>query len=165
MKKILTLVGIVAMLGAFATASFAQKPGPGGQGGKTGSGKGPGGPGGPGQGRGLQMRKMQGELLAKLGLSADQKAKIAALDKKYQADMQALMKNGNPRDNMDKFRALSKTHREAVGKVLTAAQKAKYEQLMKEMREKMMKDRGGKGPGGPGKGGGGKPGGGTGGGN
>lgn len=165
MKKICTLVGILAALGALATASFAQKPGPG-QGGK--GNKVDGGKGGPGQGGRMQgMRKMQEEILAKLNLTADQKAKIKSLNDKFQKEIQDLMKAGDPQSNRDKFRELSKTHREAMLKILTPAQQKQYKTLIDEARKKFGGPGGPGGAGGnrgPGKGGGGKPGGGTGGG-
>ncbi len=165
MKKIFTLVGIVAAVGALATASFAQKPGPGGQGGQ--GGKFGGGQGGPGQGRMQGMRKMQEEILAKLNLTADQKSKIKALNDKFQKDIQALMKSGDPQSNRDKFRELSKNHRDAMMKILTPAQQTQYKKLIDEARKKFGGPGGPGGAGagkGPGKGGGGKGGSGTGGG-
>ena len=84
MKRFLTLIAVTAALATMAVPAFAQGAGPGGQkpgGGIQGGQRGPGGPGGPGGMGRERMQKMRAELLAKLNLSADQKTKIAALDK------------------------------------------------------------------------------------
>jgi len=142
MKKLLVLMGLTA---AVMSMALAQTPGPGGQ-------PGQGGKAGKGQARPGQMRKMQEEIFAKLGLSADQKSKIEALNKKMAADFQAMMKAGNREENRTKMRDMMKKHRDSVMAVLNTQQKAKYQQLLKEMAAKRGQP-GGKG-GKPGKGGG-----------
>ncbi len=150
----LLLAGIVAA--SLATSTWAQGAGPKGgakppqQGGKLGQpGQGKGGPG-------MRMGKMYGELMGKLDLSAAQKSRIAAIDAKHKDSMQKLMQAPGERDQkMTKFRELSQKHRSDVQAVLTPAQKAQFERLMKEAREKFRQNRGD--PGAPGKAGKGNP--------
>jgi len=162
MKKILTILVSTMALAALATSAFAQGAGPkGGFGGR-------GGQGGPGGMPGGRMAKMQGEILAKLNLSADQKKKIDALNAKRQEEMKKMFGGGPPaegdRDKMrEKMRESQKAYRKELDKILKPDQAKKYDALLKEARDKMRAQMGG--PGGPGAGGpggragGGKPGG------
>lgn len=180
MKKLTSiLISSVIML-AIAVPAFAQQPGPGG---KQGAGGKAGAPasGQRRQGGGMRMgglHKMEESIFAKLGLSADQKAKLKALSDKEEKDNKAIM---------DKFRAMRESgkqpsdaerqkmrtqmesrrtaHEAALKKILTAAQYKKYQDLVKAEMEKMRKEfeKNGGRPGGPGAPGGprggGKPGG------
>lgn len=145
MKKILTLiavsvisVGLVLAQGAGPAGGF--KPGQAG------------GPGGPGGGRMGGMRKMNEEIMAKLGLNADQKKKIAALEasnKKAMEARRAKMKASGAKPDrtamMAEMKKMRDANKAALAKILTPAQMKKYEALVKEARAKMMKERGANG--------------------
>ena len=161
MRKILNLFIIGVMASGLIATSAAQGAGPaGGAPGAGHEGRAPGkGPGG-----GMRMMgKMSDEILAKLNLTKEQKAKIEALKKKNQAKMDELRKgfqqggkgtpgnDGDRKAGMEKMRAAMKAQHEDLMKILTPAQQAQFEKEVKAMREKMMKERGGVGgPGGPG---------------
>ena len=129
--------------------------------------------------RGMGMMGLSDpDIQKQLGLTADQKKKLAAIDKKYQPKLDAAAKNmprpkmnGNKPDmskkptqaEMDKMRksweAMNNLRREYMTeseKVLTKAQKTKYDQLRQKRFEEMVKKYGmttGRvmgGPGGPG---------------
>ncbi|MBR4748285.1 MAG: Spy/CpxP family protein refolding chaperone [Abditibacteriota bacterium] len=129
--------------------------------------------------RGMGMPGLSDPNIQKqLNLTADQKKKLAAIDKKYQPKLDAAAKNmprpkmnGNKPDmskkptqaEMDKmrksFEAMGKLRKEYVTeceKVLTKAQKTKYDQIKQKRFEEMAKKFGmptGRvmgGPGGPG---------------
>lgn len=166
MKRFLTLIAVTAALATMAVPAFAQGAGPGGQkpgGGIQGGQRRPGGPGGPGGMGRERMQKMRAELLAKLNLSADQKTKIAALDKKREAEMQKLRQSGDREGMREKMRPIMEKYEKDFNAILTPAQRTKYQELRKEMMEKMRKERGGQGgrpggqPGGKGGKGGGTP--------
>lgn len=164
MNRIWKVLIATAIAGAMVTSVFAQGTGAGPKGGQGGvnSGK-PGQQGRPG---GMRMggRRFQDEVFAKLNLNADQKAKIKALQDKFRKEMEAMRSKGTAggppsQADRDKMMAKFKAHNDALMKILTPAQKTKFEQLMKEMREKARSQRGGPGAPPPGKkpGGGGKP--------
>ncbi len=122
---------IVPIAIAFAVASPALAQG--GQRGQKGQGgeRGQRGQGGQGGQRG--MRNPMARLIGELDLNADQKTKVEKIMDTYN----------------EKRQALEKETREGVEKILTADQKKKLEDLMKQARER----RGGggsEGPGGPG---------------
>ena len=134
---------------ALGTGVFAQDAGPKGKGGQ-GQGQFRQGPGGQGKkGPGMRVGRMQQEVLAKLNLTAAQKAKIEALNKKMQAEVQKLMQGGDREQMREKFRPLMEQHRKDLMAILTKEQQVKYEQLVKEAREKMRQGRGGPGGQGP----------------
>lgn len=144
MKKTLSLVALLAVC---ATAAFAQQPGT--------SPKGPGRPGGPGmmRGPGARMGKMNAEIYKQLGLTADQKKKVDALDKSHMAKMKALFdsasKGGERSAMRDKFMKLRDEHEKGLFAILSDAQEKKYKTLRKATMDKMRKERGGMRPGGP----------------
>jgi len=168
MKNLARNLTFAVAIMALNSVSFAQGAGP--QGGAPGVGQ-QGGRRGGGQGMG-GMRRMGGarmaqrnkELFAKLNLTADQKKKIEALQKKHQEKMRATFTQaGGPSADrqalMEKFREMQKGYRAELMKILTPAQEKQYSAAVKEMREKMRKERGQGGPGGapgrrPGQGGG-----------
>lgn len=131
MKKFLPLIAIAAMSLGFAAVSVAQDAGP--RGGQL-QGK-----QGRGQGGMRRMGKFREEVLAQLNLTADQKRKLAELDKKTQAEMKALMEPGKPIDRA-KAKQVMDSHRDAMKKILTKEQNKKFRELMmakmKEMRER-----------------------------
>jgi len=143
MKKLLTL-GAIAVIGMGLTVSSnAQAPGPGGPGGRLQAGQ-----GGPGGGR-MMMRlgETQKKILGQLDLSADQKKKIEALDKKTKTSMEKLMKEpGDRQAKGPKMREIMQSHREDLNKILTPAQQKKYQELMKAEMQKMRDQRGDRGP-------------------
>lgn len=178
MKKFTKFLIVTLAFGALVSASFAQAGGPGGRpGGAGGSGRpggpgapgGPGGPGGQGQRRNL-MHEMEQKILNQLNLTADQKAKIKKLDEDTDKKMKALMDKARAGGaNVDRqkvgqdMRKIMEDRKTALYKILTPAQKTKYDSLMKAEMEKFRKEhpRGAGGPGGAGApGAGGKPGGG-----
>lgn len=154
MKRVITILMAAVLAGSMSIA-VAQTAGPGkGKGGGAGVQGGQRGPSGQGGGR-ARMQEMQKKIFDQLGLSAAQKTKIDALNKKYMADMEAMRgkqgQGGQPGANREKFQAMRKAHDESIKKVLTAAQLKKYEELRKKQMEEFRKQFGqGRGPGGPG---------------
>lgn len=168
MKKIMNIFVVAALAAGITTSALAQDAGP-----KGGKGGQPGQPGaerserrGPNMQRMMQMRK---QMMDKLNLTADQKKKVAALDAKMKQQMEAAMKSsgGDRQKMMQGMRGMRQSYQKDLNAILTADQRKKFEQLMKERRDQMMKERGGVPggkPGKPGKPGAGAKGGGTGGG-
>ncbi|HMS54134.1 MAG TPA: hypothetical protein PKA27_01915 [Fimbriimonadaceae bacterium] len=146
MNKFLKVASLSLCALAMASMSFAQAAGPKGGAGKPGAGVQKGAPGGgPGAGRQGGMRRGMGmneEMMAKLGLSADQKKKIEALNKKTQDQMKAVFEGskGDREKAREKMRPIMENQRNEMKKILTPAQQAKLEQLRKEMIEKFRKD-------------------------
>ena len=146
MKKLTLSILVVGAAIGLATESLAQQPGPkGGQGGGQ-----FGRPGQGGQRRVGGMRRLQEvnkKIFAQLGLNADQKKKIEALDKKSAAKMQDLMKDFKPGGDMsgmrDKFRAVREDYNKGLKSILTPAQLKKYEELRKAEMQKMRQQFGG----------------------
>lgn len=174
MNRFLTIVTVCGAIAALTTSSFAQGAGP--QGGRGNLG---GGPGGQGRGMGGGRMMMRGNIMEKLNLTAAQKQKIEAIQKKYMPQMRDAMQSfrkdlkpgERPTDEQRKaMRAKMKPINDKmmaeINKVLTPAQQKQLKQAMEEQRKKMeeMRANGG-GPGakgaggkGAGKGGGGKTG-------
>lgn len=148
MKTLFKTIVSIAILAALVVPSTAQDSGPkGGQ--RPGGQVGAGGKGdrGPGMRMG-GMRKVEEKVLGQLGLNAGQKQKIEALNKKFEADVKKLMdemqkqgKNADRKAMGEKVRKLMEGRRDGLFKILTPAQKSKYEQLMKAEMEKMRKER------------------------
>lgn len=138
-----------AMIGSAFAQGAGPRPGAGGGAGKA--GKGQRGPGGPMGRRGGMM--MNAEMMQKLNLTADQKAKIKVIAEKLGKDVRAAReKNSGDREaQMTAIRAIAKGTRESFMKVLTPAQRKQYDTLAKAEREKRRKEGGGR-PGGPGRG-------------
>ncbi|MEZ0327814.1 MAG: hypothetical protein ACAH95_18110 [Fimbriimonas sp.] len=151
MKKLISTLIIAGAAFGLVSASFAQTAGP-----KQG-GPGQRGPGGPGGGRMARMGKMQEEVLAKLNLTADQKKKIEAHNKKMGEKMKTMFESAQKNPGADrtemrkKFMAMREEGDKGMKAILTAEQWKKFETLRKEAREKARKQFGG--PGGPGAGG------------
>lgn len=132
MKKLaLSLVVATAALG-LAASSFAQQPGPRGAGQRQ-------------QGGMRRMGGMNNEILAKLNLTADQKTKIAALQKKSREKMMELRKDFQPGGDRSamrtKLQAMQKENRAELQKILTPAQLKQFDALVKEQRQKMRQQR------------------------
>lgn len=151
MKKLLALLATTVLAIAVAAPALAQAPGPGGR---------PGGAGGQGRmmnpERMKQLEEMRTKILGQLGLSAQQKTKIQALDNKLKEDLEKLVKApGELREKAPKMRELRQKHQQDTMAVLTEPQKTKFQELMREEMRKMMDGEKGKGGGkGKGKGGG-----------
>jgi Spy/CpxP family protein refolding chaperone len=157
MKKLIsTLVVAGAVLG-LAAVSFGQAAGPKqGSAGKQGAGK----QGGARQGgnRMARMAKMQEEIFAKLNLTAAQKEKIKAHNKKMAEKSKAMFEEAQKNPGADrqammgKFRAMREESDKALKSILTADQYKKFETLRKEARDKARQQFGGRpgGAGGPG---------------
>lgn len=142
MKKIYSLLAIGGLALSLSAISFGQDAGP--QGGQLGAQK---RQGGRMHGGGKHMAKLQAEVLAKLNLTADQKAKIEALNKNTQTEVKTIVTEGQGGDRQEigkKIREVQKNHRESLNKILTPAQQAKFKELMmakmKELRAKREKD-------------------------
>lgn len=147
MKKLLALLATTVLALAVVAPAFAQQPGPGGR---------PGGAGGQGRmmnpERMKQLEEIRTKVLGQLGLTAAQKTKIQALDKKLKEDVDKLMKApGEQREKAPKLRELRQKHQEATMAILTETQKTKFQELMREEMRKMMESQKGK-EGGKGKG-------------
>lgn len=169
MNRFLTILTVCGAIAALTTSSFAQGAGPkGGKGGNFG--------GGPGQGRGMGGGRMmmRGNIMEKLNLTAAQKQKIEAIQKKYmpqiQEAMQSFRKSMKPGERPTdeqrkamraKMKPINDKMMAEINKVLTPAQQKQLKQAMEEQRKKMEEMRAAGGPGGrgPAKGAGGKGGG------
>lgn len=132
MNKLLSLIAATALLASVSVFAVAQDAGPRGV--------------RPGQGanQGQRMNRLQEinkRVLAQLNLTADQKTKIAALDKKMTEDVRKLMQDRGKPETREKMQALMKKHREDMLKVLTPAQRAEYQKLMKAEMDKLRKER------------------------
>jgi len=128
LKLALTLAGIALVATPIVSAQNEQRP-PAREG---------GGPGG-GRGRGLNA-----DMLAEqLGLSADQKTKVAAIIQKQREQMEAIPQE----ERREKGRALREETDKAISAVLTDEQKKKFE----EMRANRPRGGQGGGPGGEGR--------------
>lgn len=148
MKKIwITMIAIVAAA-SLTTGALAQGAGP--KNGAPGVGQGKGqGKGQPGQGErrmGGGMRKMQEEIIAKLNLSKEQKAKVEALRKKQQAEFEKI-RQGGERPDREKMKAMMEKNNKDFMAILTPQQQAQYKKLMEEARAKWQKENGGRQPG------------------
>ncbi|MEI6946931.1 hypothetical protein V9K67_06985 [Paraflavisolibacter sp. H34] len=86
---------------------------------------------GPGMGDG---RFQRGQLPEELGLSADQKQKVAAIHQQYRPRMEALRNDASLSQDQkrSKLEDLRKQQQEQVKKVLTAEQNQKMENLRKQ---------------------------------
>jgi Spy/CpxP family protein refolding chaperone len=166
MKNLMMLVAVAALAIGAATDSFAQNRQGQGQGQRQqgqGQGQRQGQP--PGQNREGAMFRMQEQILAKLNLTADQKKRVTALNKKTEESMKKLREApGEMRSKMPKFREIHEGHEKALLQILTAQQRTRYQELLKQERERRMKERQQRQGQGGGQGGGQRRGGGTGGG-
>jgi Spy/CpxP family protein refolding chaperone len=138
MKNTIKLFVVAIVSAAMAGSVLAQGAGPKGGAPSQGTQK-------PGQGARGQMGKMQQEIMAKLNLTNDQKAKIKDLGEKRMAEMKKLRESGKQVDRAQ-MKAMRDKNEADLKAILTAEQYKKYEALMKEMREKMMKERGNRPP-------------------
>lgn len=130
MKKTLTLLCIAAISMSLVATAGAQAAGPKeGQKPAFGSEK-----------RQAASKKMRAEILAKLGLSAEQKTKVEALDKKFEAEARTIIAaaKGDRKAAQEKLTELRKSHQQEMAKILTPDQQRK---LMELRRESMKKDR------------------------
>jgi Spy/CpxP family protein refolding chaperone len=145
MKRIWSFFVSAGLALAISTATVAQSAGP-----KTGATAKTGQQRGMNQARMKQMAEARKEVFAKLALTKDQQAKIKALDAKTEKSLKDLIakaraggKKPGP-EVREKVQAIRKSHRDAVDKILSASQRAKYRDLMKAKREEMRKKRGSK---------------------
>lgn len=179
MKNTIKLFVATVIVGAMSVSAFAQGAGPAGQKG----GPGAGGQRGPGGGGGMRrMGDMDAEILAKLNLTAAQKASVKKLKDTMKTKVEALMKSAMPKGGAaagggdknkggakggpgggrmqmspelrKKFTAIRDDYQAGLKKTLTPKQFADYEKEVKAMREKMRQQFGNRGPGAAGKPGG-----------
>ncbi len=124
MKKILIVSFLTAAFGA-STSAFAQAAGPAG-----------GAPQSPVVGKRDRKaaQKMNEEILAKLNLTDDQKAKFKAHDEEMRAKMQEVRKGarGAPDDAKEKIKALRKENQEFIKQTLTKDQLKEMKRLRRE---------------------------------
>jgi protein CpxP len=132
MKKLIYTIAFVVM---GITASYAQHPG------KSGKPEGT-----PEQ----RAEKHATELQTKLGLTADQKAKVQAveLERIKKGEEWHKKDEADRKGTMDERRAFMKASKDKMDAILTAEQKTKLEAERKEMMGKRG-EKGGKGPRGP----------------
>lgn len=133
MKKLLYTVALVVM---GITASFAQKP--------AGHGKEQGTPE-------ERAEKHAAALQTKLGLTADQKQKVQAIELERIKKGEEWRKgdDGDRKAKMEERKAFMKASKDKMDAILTAEQKAKLEASREEMKNKMKEardSRDGKGP-------------------
>lgn len=156
MKQFMKVFTMALAMGALIVGANAQAAGPkGGQG--LGKGSQAKGLGGGGQRNMQRMLEVRNRVFAQLNLTAEQKSKIEAIDKKHRDAMQKLMQEpGDRQAKMPKFRELQTKHREEFQAVLTPAQRTRFQELMRAEMQKMREERGKAGsggrPGGRGKG-------------
>ncbi|HVL39236.1 MAG TPA: hypothetical protein VM328_07580 [Fimbriimonadaceae bacterium] len=155
MKRLTAFLAVAGLALGAASITFAQAAGPAKQGDKQGAqGAKQGAQGGQQGNFGARRAKMNEEIFAKLNLTAAQKTKIQALQKKSQEKMRALMqKPGDRQAKRPEFQKLMKENHDALMAILTPAQRTKFEALRKEAMEKLRGQRGQGGPGRPGGGG------------
>lgn len=162
MSKFYSMIVAATLLAGTVSLVFAQGGAAGPKGGQKGPQAGQRGPGGPG-GPGGQRRGGMGAIMEKIQppVTADQKKKIEAINKKYREQMMKL-RGGTPgqrptpgqgggRPQMDdatrkKFMDLMKKRNDEIMKVLNAKQQASYKKLVDEMMKRFQN---GGGPGGP----------------
>lgn len=141
MKKIWKTVLIAGIATILVVPAMAQQAGPKGgglQGGaQTGAKR-----DGKGGGRLLKITK---EVLAKVQppLSAEQKTKVAALDKKTMASMKELRgkaQTGDKTAMRDAMKKISTDYRDGLKAILSPAQQTSYQTLVKEAMAKAKKD-------------------------
>ncbi len=155
MKKLIKILIVAGALAAMATTSLAQAAGPrgGGQGGAN------------MQQRMKQREAMMTKIYDQLGLTADQKKKIAALDKARAEKMKAeFSKNAGKtaptpdqqKARREEFKKAQEQYDASLKKIMGEAKYTKFVQLRKDAMAKMRQNRGGGGrPGAPRGGGGG----------
>ena len=144
MKKILIVSFLAAALGA-STSAFAQAAGPAG-----------GAPQSPvvgkhaGKGDRKAMQKMNEEILAKLNLTDDQKAKFKAHDEEMKAKMLELRKGakgakgtGKSEETKEKLKALRKENQHFMKQTLT---KDQLKEMIRLRREAMQAKKDGSAP-------------------
>lgn len=148
MNKFTTLIATLTLGALMCSAAIAQEAGPRGnrqQGQGAGAGQ---------RGKAMdKMKEVREKILAQLNLTDKQKEAIKKLDADMEAKRKALMdeiKNGGGEVDREKLRAkmqeLQKAQMDGMKQILTPEQQQKFQQLMKEYREK-------NGGGQPGKGG------------
>jgi Spy/CpxP family protein refolding chaperone len=134
-KILISALAAVAVFAVTAT-TLAQDAGP-----KQGPGKGQ-------QGRGAQAGrgKWMQDVLKQLNLTDDQKKKLADLQKGNAEKMKKMREEmkGNPGAGREKMMAMRKENEDAMKKILSKDQWAKYEKLRKEAMDKARKEGGGK---------------------
>lgn len=131
MKKILTLISLLAFVGVCAVLAENATPGKG-----------------PEQKHkfGQEMRKGPGEmglgLYSKLNLTDEQKQKIIEIQKTRRSQMDALKEDTSltPEQKRQKMKEIYETTQKQMDEVLTAEQKQQIEQLREQMREQMRKN-------------------------
>lgn len=153
MKRFLTMTIATGLAISLASVAFGQAAGPG-KGTQGGTKPPQGGQQGQRQGGtmmrmgGNRMNEIQTKILTQVGATADQKNKVAALNKKRDADMKAkfekMRASGKQpdRETMRKeFEGIQKAYNASLAKILGKDKYAKYDKLMKAEIEKMRKER------------------------
>jgi len=162
MKKLAMMMAALVAVVGLATSATAQAAGPRDGGGGLQQGNKRQG----GMGMRMGAGRLEQEIVPKLKLSADQQKKWDAVNKDIKAEMEKMRaqfqkgqqgaKGERPQmsdADRQKLMAKFKGFQDKKMAILTKDQKAMYEKLMKEARDKMMKERQ-KGGGGAGAGGG-----------
>jgi protein CpxP len=130
MKKLIYTVALVVM---GITASYAQDKG---------------GPRRPNESPEQRAEKYATGLQAKLGLNADQKQKVLAieLDRIKKGDEWRKQDDGDRKSRMDERKVFMKASKDKLEAILTPEQKTKLEAARKEGRDKLKSDRRERGP-------------------
>lgn len=151
LKRTLSLIIAAAALG-LSGAAIAQDAGPKGGAPKQGNQGGNRGP----RMNWKRMQEIQKEILAQLNLTADQKKKVEALNKKTADALMALREKQGDRQAMRaEMRKINDAHRDEFKSILTKEQHQKYRQLMQQKLKELREKEGKTGKGGNGKSGGG----------
>lgn len=163
MKKWMMIALTLVMTTSMVAPAFAQEAGPRGQGNRQQQGN-------RQNNDQQQLRKIEEKVLAQLNLTADQQAKIADLNKRFEAEMKELREQmrgqggqgrqggqggarpgaGGPggRGEADnpmrtKMRELTEKRRTELMKILSKEQGERYTKLMREAMQKLRQERGG----------------------
>lgn len=133
MKRILSIATCCALVMGLAATALAQKPGAGSAVPKPAEKVGK--PGG--------LHPGAKNMFKELNLTPAQQERIQAIVKKYGEQMRALKNSGLPKEQiMQKMRALKEAEHREIRAVLTPAQQAQWDEMMKK-RANRKKDGGG----------------------
>lgn len=145
MKRLLPLLTSILAFTLLVAPAFAQQSG----------GQRPGGPGSERRGPGMMrqgMGQVEARVLAKMNLTAKQKADIKALNDRIQKQMEAIRKDEKMtrEQKMQRMRAIGQEKQQGMSKILTKTQQEQYRKLMAEEMKKLREQRekqGGRQPG------------------
>lgn len=146
MNRFLSTIVVTVAAIAISVPVLAQDAGPRG-------GKGGAGAGQPGQPRmGMRMGRMNDEMMKKLNLTAEQKKKVEALQKKQQAERRKVMEGmkltpgtqptEEQRKQMrEKMQPMIERHQKEFQEILTPTQREQFKKMIEEARKRFTERR------------------------